>query len=303
MSFAEHFIDRRALTDPGRDSFGAEALDVRVAGRACVFTGLDDALVRALDSPYASRPAPTAAAPAMRAEVRRATPELFLRFDTRDWELHIEIEHGATSLRFASLNLLAELHLTPRLEGVVWVPGDAPQLVPGALENYLRVTSSYLFLSEGGLLLHSAGLATPEGARLFVGRSGAGKSTLARMGLERGRRVLSDDLNVIWPAPGGYEAGAVPFAGDLRAKTDPMARHPVLGVHVLRQGQSDGVRPLPRAAALATLIACSPFVNIDPLRFDALAANVARLHDALPVNELTFSLGGAAWPTTSERAA
>ena len=62
---------------------------------------------------------------------------------------------------------------------------------------------------RGELVLHAAGVSTPEGAILFVGPSGRGKSTLAASLHQRGFALLGDDAMVISAADGEARCSAV----------------------------------------------------------------------------------------------
>ena len=48
-------------------------------------------------------------------------------------------------------------------------------------------------------------------------------------------------------------------------------------------------------ADLATLTACSPFVNQDPYRAEELEAGLTRLLAEVPCEELSLTLGGDVW--------
>ena len=82
------------------------------------------------------------------------------------------------------------------------------------IENYLRIIAAHRVLKQRGVILHSAGLVFNEKAYIFAGRSNAGKTTLTRKAHKKGARVLSDDINLVLPGNGGYDAYAVPFTGE-----------------------------------------------------------------------------------------
>ena len=118
-----------------------------------------------------------------------------------------------------------------------------------------------------------------------------------------GAEVLSDDLNALCPGDGDAAGGAgclvvkLPFTGDLGERR--AARPPVrLGALLrLEQDVVDALTPLSRAETLACLLACAPFVNVDPFRrerlqqalLDLLAAGAPRAF------ALRFSLRGTFW--------
>jgi hypothetical protein len=215
-------------------------------------------------------------------------PGEFRAIDTRGWNYDLDQEAGDTWVRVAGMRFVARLAWRPDLEGALWTAASEAEF-PGVVENYLRVLAAYGLVAAGGALLHSAGIVDAGEASLFVGVSGAGKSTLARLGLDAGRAVLSDDLNAVRPAGSGYEALAVPFAGDLRGETrgGPV---PVRAIVRLRQAPDHGVSELRPGAAVALLAACAPYVNRDPFRADALMGNLAALAAAVELHELAFAM-------------
>jgi hypothetical protein len=134
-------------------------------------------------------------------------------------------------------------------------------------------------------------------AFLFLGRSGAGKTTVARLSLARGAEVLSDDLNALIAPAGGCAVLKLPFTGDLgerRALRPPL---PLGGLLRLEQDSVDALTPLSRAETLACLLACAPFVNVDPHRRERLEQVLLRLAAAAAPRAwaLRFSLRGGFW--------
>ena len=185
------------------------------------------------------------------------------------------------------LRFTAEIPLSPRIEGKVWtsVAGDDEFL--GVFENPFRVTVAYRLLEIGGVLLHSAAVVDDGQVYVFYGRSGAGKSTLSHLAAASGRTVLSDDLNTLHRTAGTTFARPVPFAGDIR-DTKHGGDLPVRAILRLEKGDRVRVRGTSRAISLASLIACSPFVNSDGLRSPALEENLERAQRSLKVGVLCF---------------
>ena len=169
--------------------------------------------------------------------------------------------------------------------------GDEDEAVgPFILENYLRVLAAYASLQQGGLFLHSAGIIIAQKAYLFLGRSGAGKTTLSRLALEEGQTILSDDANIILPkSKGGFQAGPVPFAGELgQVQTDFSNPCPVAGIYWLEQSREPSVSQMKTSLQTARMIACSPVVNVDPFRLPAVLTNIHSLLQAVPLQVLKF---------------
>jgi hypothetical protein len=134
-------------------------------------------------------------------------------------------------------------------------------------------------------------------AYLFLGRSGAGKTTLSRLSEAAGRTVLSDDLNALLPAADGQalRVAKLPFTGDIGDRRRGAPDFPLARLLRLEKGTADELRPLSRAGAAAQLLACAPFVNVDPHRRERVAAIAAELAEAAPAGVLAFSLAGGFW--------
>jgi hypothetical protein len=226
----------------------------------------------------------------------RAPASDFRPVDTRGWEYAMDFEHEERSVRIIGLYLMARLDWAPALSGALWTSEEGARF-PGIFENFLRVLVAYRLLELGGAVLHSAGVADGGGVFLFLGPSGAGKTTLSRMSEERGRAVLSDDLNALLPGLDGGTAQVLklPFTGDLGERRAGAAPSPLRGLLRLEKGADDALRPLSPGETLALLFACSPFVNADPHRQERLLTNLADLAAAAPARVLTFSLGGRFW--------
>jgi hypothetical protein len=152
------------------------------------------------------------------------------------------------------------------------------------IQNFLRILVAHQALRRGGAVLHSAGLVFEGQAYVFPGYSNAGKTTLARKAHARGARVLSDDINLVLPNEGGYEAHAVPFTGEFGRTFDRRegkASYPLAGIVLLEQGDRlETTVPNP-AVAVARLLACCPFVNTDEeesaILFEILTALAAQV--------------------------
>ncbi len=240
----------------------------------------------------------TSSAPAVEAPLFRAASSDFREIDVRGWEYGLDLDAGPDSLRIAGLDLLARLDWRPGLAGALWTSegggGGLLDRFPGIFENFCRILVAYRLHELGGAVIHGAGLVMDGEGLLFAGRSGAGKSTVSRMGLERGLTVLSDDLNALLPPDDGVvRLAGLPFTGDLPKGDSSVV--PLRGLYRLVQDPADSLHPLGRAEAVATLMACSPFLNADPHRRGSLFSTLLALAERMHAWELRFSLRGGMW--------
>ncbi len=232
-------------------------------------------------------------------EVRlfRAASGDFRPIDFAGWVHTFDLDYGARSVRVAGRRFMARLDLEPRLRLGVWTSLEEPVRWCELAENLLRLAMAYRLLETGGVLLHSAGVADDGGAAVFFGRSGAGKTTIARLSRARGRRVLSDDLNAVVRQGGAIGVQRLPFAGDLGLEApDPQPPAPLRALCRLEQAAATSARRLPGGEAVASLLACAPFLNRDPHRLDRLTAVLADLAAAVPPQVLAFNLDEDFWP-------
>lgn len=239
----------------------------------------------------------TMSTPVVQTPLFRAPQTDFQEIDVRGWEYGLDLDATPDSLRIAGLDLLGRLDWRPGLAGALWtsVAGDGSPLdrFPGIFENFCRILVAYRLHELGGAVIHGAGLILNGEGLLFAGRSGAGKSTVSRMGQERGLTVLSDDLNALLPRDETVLLAGLPFTGDLE-RGDGSAV-PLRGLYRLVQDPDDSLHPLGRAEAVATLMACSPFLNADPHRRASLFSTLLALAERMTAWELRFSLRGGMW--------
>lgn len=237
----------------------------------------------------------TTAAPTVETPVFRASPADFLEIDVRGWEYGLDLDAAPDALRIAGLDLLGRLDWRPGLAGALWTSVGGGDRFPGIFENFCRILVAYRLHELGGAVIHGAGLVAAGEGLLFAGPSGAGKSTLSRMGLERGVKVLSDDLNALLPPDehGRVRLAGLPFTGDLEGGDGAVV--PLRGLYRLEKAPEDSLRPLSRAEALALLLACSPFLNADSHRRGELLSTLLALAERMPAWELRFSLRGGIW--------
>lgn len=161
--------------------------------------------------------------------------------------------------------------------------------------------AAWWHIQRGGMMLHASAIArTPQDGFVFLGRSEAGKSTVANISAERGYGMLSDDLTLVAADsnPRQYQLAAVP---SLRHLSHPYSsENPWLkGIFVLKQDQSDYLRPLSKAEIAATLFqgfqeTPSHSRMPEPLRLQVIrtASQIARI---VPGYELHFRKSPEFW--------
>ncbi|HEX3527164.1 MAG TPA: hypothetical protein VH988_08865 [Thermoanaerobaculia bacterium] len=234
--------------------------------------------------------------PAIESVLFRAAEADFRAIDVRGWEYALDLDATPEAVRLAGLRLVGRLDWRPRLAGALWTPDGGGAAFAGIFENFLRVLVAYRLHELGGAVLHCAAVASPRGARLFLGRSGAGKSTVSRLAQEHGAQVLSDDLNALRLKAGAVTVEKLPFTGDYGDPRTPSPAVPLAGLYRLEKDTVDALRPLSRAETVACLLACSPYVNADSHRRDELFSDLLLLAPAQKAWSLRFSLDGGFWP-------
>jgi len=94
---------------------------------------------------------------------------------------------------------------------------------------------------------------------LFFGESGAGKSTLSSV--DRRGRIVSDDLSLLLPRPGGgLDLVGSPFRGTYEGGSPVLGRSPLVAAFRIMKDTEPAVRPAPRAIVFGQLVANLTFV-------------------------------------------
>ncbi|NJN71011.1 MAG: hypothetical protein HC801_12560, partial [Nitrospira sp.] len=145
-----------------------------------------------------------------------------LRFDACHglWRLH-ETDSGflLVSLDTKTHQPCARALITKNFSHMdVWTLGEEIALGKGwvpmkILNPLVEVCLLTRLASEGGLLLHSAGVLSPTGGYIFTGQSGAGKSTLSGFFNTYGASVLSDERMIIRKRADMFHIHGTPWVG------------------------------------------------------------------------------------------
>lgn len=300
MSFATRFLTLPDLfpARPAGNPCGEHALDVDLAGGPYRIHGLSARQHADLSERYGDLCHPSVAR--VEIDVFTAGESDFVDIDTRGWRYELDLDQTPHRIRIAGLRFMGWIGLEPRLRGALWTSIEGGVRWTELFENYFRILVAYRLLEGGGVLLHSAGVADEEGAWIFFGHSGAGKTTISRLSRERGRRVLSDDINALHRDGERILVSKMPFAGDLGRTPGGFEPQPLRGIYRLEKGDDNRVSPLPAGRAVAALLSCAPFVNQDPHRADQLTSRLERLVSERPVGTLAFDLSGDFWTALGE---
>ncbi len=200
------------------------------------------------------------------------------------------LTHSLSRITITGANFQAQIDRNKAARTTLALRQGAPAAHLNAIDNVLRVVAAYRALSVQGLLLHSAGLVLKDRrAYLCIGHSGVGKTTLSQKARTAGVSILSDDINIVSPSgAGSFHAYPVPFTGALGRTATRLAPsgYPLAGLFFLEQGSATRAHALSKAAAVARLVASSPFVNADPYLSFALLQTAAALARQVPTRTL-----------------
>lgn len=309
MPFGDAFLTRPDLFPARRagETWGDREVTIALPGGPYRFTGLAGVQVEAVRGRFGAY-CLEGSGVAVETRVFRMAEDEYREIDTRGWEYGLDLDAEPASVRLAGLRLSGRLDWRSRsgagLTGALWTPDAGSAFFAGIFENFFRVLTAYRLLEEGGLLVHGAAVAARGKAVLALGRSGAGKTTFSRLALGHGAEVLSDDLNALRRTSAGTMVEKLPFTGDFGEGDAPAGPFPLAALLRLEKSPDDEAIPLGRAQSIGLLLACSPYVNVDPHRREALLANLTALLPAAgdpPTWALRFTLGGGCWPILEEK--
>lgn len=175
------------------------------------------------------------------------------------------------------------------LEGIVRIRLHATTLQKQywAFVNLVTAAMAWRLPTNGGALVHAAGIVLDDRAFALVGPEGSGKSTWWEVARRAGAQVLSDDILVVARGPGGrIEALATPF----RSKTPGPGRWPLAALLLPEHGPHPSLDEVSILARRARLGANLPFFaeawTVDP-RVERLVETLA---SSIPFYRLTFAI-------------
>ncbi len=272
--------------------WGTSSVTITLAGELYRIEGLSETQAGSLATRYGSRlTSDTTSAAAATFHVFRAPHSDFRTIDTRGWEYSLDLEWSEDAVSMAGMRLMARADLAVSRAGL-WTSVESADEFWGVLENVLRPVLAARLLARGGLLIHSAAV----NGWVFPSSSGGGKSTIARMALDAGLPVLSDDLNAVVRTGDTFTVVPLPFTGDLDEEHLSTTQLPLSSIVALEKGDHEATRKMPLANAVSLIVRCSPYVNQDPHRTAILVDRAAEIASGVPLAVLTFREGSDVWP-------
>ncbi|MDH3628973.1 MAG: hypothetical protein OES25_15105 [Acidobacteriota bacterium] len=154
--------------------------------------------------------------------------------------------------------------------------------------NLHRAALSWSLPRFGALLMHAAGIVVGDRGFVMVGAHGAGKTTWARIAMDAGYHVVSDDVVIVDGIGRGPQIVGAPLGSTLKVKYG-RGRWPLTGILAARHGDRHQLEPLSGIGIHASVVANLPFIN-DAVENDrVLTDQVDRLIADVPAARLTFA--------------
>ncbi|HJQ98702.1 MAG TPA: hypothetical protein VJ826_10350 [Candidatus Polarisedimenticolaceae bacterium] len=198
-----------------------------------------------------------------------------------------------TRVRYCGYTLAGWFDTATR-RGAIVLGAGAYEPGPRALENYIRCAVAWCAAERGGALVHGASAVRRGKGYLFFGESGAGKSTLSEV--NRRAAVVSDDLSLLLPRPGGgLDLVGSPFRGTYEGGEPVVGRFPLAAAFRIVKAEAAAVRPAPRPVVFGQLVGNLTFVaEAFPQRSD-LFARVEHAFARVPLFHLEFRKDDSYW--------
>ena len=284
----EYFVPQRPAAGSRRVELAFDALRLGV-------DGLDDALAEALVERYGPyvRTSPSAEPPALEVRVAREARDYFIEPPAAAEFNPVWLAVQGSRVSFLGYRLAGWFDVKGA-RGEMLLAGGAYEPELRAIENYIRCAVAWCAAESGGALVHSASIVRNGKAYLFFGESGAGKSTLSAADTEG--RVVSDDLSLLLPRPGGgLDLVGSPFRGTYEEGDPVVGRFPLAaGFRIVKDVRAE-VRKAPRALVFGQLVANLTFVaeafNVRPDLF----ASIDAAFSSVPLHHLHFRKDDSYW--------
>lgn len=140
---------------------------------------------------------------------------------------------------------------------------------------------------DGGIVLHSSGVLSPQGGYIFTGPSGAGKSTIAQIFAEEGASVLSDERMIVRRSGNGLVAYGTPWVGSGQYAKN--ASGPVTSLYFIRHGtQSHRIETISPGAIMSVILQQCFLPHWDREAMDSTLAFLSDVIQRVPCRSLAF---------------
>ena len=170
-----------------------------------------------------------------------------------------------------------------------------PRWPLGSLAAFLRNLYSALIISEGGLMLHAAGVVKDGCAYIFFGPSGSGKSTVTK--LSNPYKILTDELVAIRRLGGTFKAYGTPYWGDNVGGINGAFR--IGGLFKLVQSKNVYLKELSQSQATTELLTV-PYQYDTITSMEKILSTVSELTKLCPCCELHFLPDNSFWRCIDE---
>jgi hypothetical protein len=282
------FADPRPPAGPASFTLALSDLRIRI-------DGIDAAFARSLSGRFDAHAGPIGA---------KDLADVCVAFsrDERDYFIEppkeaefnpVWIACDGTRVRYVGYALAGWFDTASRSGAILLARGTyEPEL--RAVENFLRCATAWCAAVRGGAFVHGASAVRGGRGYLFFGESGAGKSTLSAV--NRRATVVSDDLSLLLPRPGGgLDLVGSPFRGTYEEGPPVVGRFPLSAGFRIVKSDRAAVRPVPRALVFGQLVGNLTFVAEAFQQRPDLFAAVEAAFAAIPLFQLEFRKDDSYW--------
>jgi len=168
----------------------------------------------------------------------------------------------------------------------------APVSTPLCVDSVIRIATSFMAVARGGVLVHSAAVATDIGAFLFCGISGCGKSTVGKLSRDR-YPLLTDEMTLVEKADVGYRVWGTPFWGELQLSVNRSA--PLRAALLLAKAPYNAVEDVPAGEAIMEFMKTILYFGQSVETCDALMNVSMDLRKNVPIKRLQFRPEATFW--------
>ncbi len=284
-----------AYFDPPRPAAGTRSVGIALDTLRVRIDGLDDALADALVQrygPYADT-SPVVEHSALVVRFAREARDYFIEPPQVAEFNPVWLAVEGARVRFVGYRLAGWFDTREQSGEILLARGTyEPEL--RALENFIRCAIAWYAAERGGALVHAASLVRNGKAYLFYGESGAGKSTLSAVNT-RGT-VVSDDLSLVLPRPGGgLDLVGSPFRGTYEEGDPVVGRFPLAaGFRIVKDVKAE-VRAAPRVVTFGQLVGNLTFVAEAFRERPDLFASIEAAFAGVPLLHLHFTKDDSYW--------